>query len=85
MTIFAKGNVSPLPKLADKKDLARNKSHLRDEFLLPNVLWYNIRFNSGVIDMGDKGSKDKGKREQQKKAQLTPKEKRQAKRDKKNK
>lgn len=33
--------------------------------------------------MGDKGSKDKGKREQQKKAQLTPKEKRKAKRDKK--
>jgi hypothetical protein len=26
--------------------------------------------------MGDKGSKDKGKRERQKKAQLTPKEKR---------
>ena len=26
--------------------------------------------------MGDKGKKDKGKREQQKKAQLTPKEKR---------
>ncbi len=26
--------------------------------------------------MGDKGSKDKGKREQQKKAQLSPKEKR---------
>ncbi len=35
--------------------------------------------------MGDKGSKDKGKREQQKKALLSPKEKRQAKRDKKNK
>ncbi len=33
--------------------------------------------------MGDKGSKDKGKREQQKKAQHTPKEKRQLKRDKK--
>ena len=35
--------------------------------------------------MGDKGSKDKGKREQQKKAQLTPKEKRKVKRDKKTK
>ena len=35
--------------------------------------------------MGDKGSKDKGKREQQKKAQLSPKEKRQLKRNKKNK
>jgi len=33
--------------------------------------------------MGDKGSKDKGKREQQKKAKLTPKEKRKAKQDKK--
>jgi len=35
--------------------------------------------------MGDKGSKDKGKREQQKKAILSLKEKRKAKRDKKNK
>jgi hypothetical protein len=35
--------------------------------------------------MGDKGSKDKGKREQQKKAQLSPKEKRKLKQDKKNK
>ena len=35
--------------------------------------------------MGDKGSKDKGKREQQKKATRTPKEKRKLKRDKKNK
>ena len=34
--------------------------------------------------MGDKGKKDKGKREQRKKAQLTPKEKRKLKRDKKN-
>ena len=42
-------------------------------------------FNHGDTDMGDKGSKDKGKREQQKKAQLSPKEKRQLKRDKKNK
>jgi hypothetical protein len=35
--------------------------------------------------MGDKGSKDKNKREHQKKAQRTPKEKRQLKREKKNK
>jgi len=35
--------------------------------------------------MADKGSKDKSKREQQKKALLTPKEKRKLKRDKKNK
>ena len=34
--------------------------------------------------MGDKGKKDKGKREQRKKAQLSPKEKRKLKRDKKN-
>jgi hypothetical protein len=34
--------------------------------------------------MGDKGSKDKGKREQQKKALLTPKEKRKLKQAKKN-
>lgn len=33
--------------------------------------------------MGDKGSKDKGKREQQKKALLTPKEKRKLKQDRK--
>jgi len=35
--------------------------------------------------MGDSGKRDKGKREQQKKAQLTPKEKRRLKREKKNK
>lgn len=33
--------------------------------------------------MGDKGSKDKGKKEQQKKARLTPKEKRKEKLNKK--
>ncbi len=33
--------------------------------------------------MGDKGSKDKGKREAQKKALMTPKEKRKLKREKK--
>lgn len=35
--------------------------------------------------MGDRGSKDKGKKEAQKKAQLTPKEKRQKRIEKKNK
>ena len=35
--------------------------------------------------MGDRGSKDKGKKEQQKKAQLSPKEKRKLRREKKNK
>jgi len=35
--------------------------------------------------MGDKGSKDKGKRELRKKSQLNPKEKRKLKREKKNK
>ena len=35
--------------------------------------------------MGDKGKRDKGKREGQKKAQLTPKEKRKLKNEKKNK
>ena len=40
--------------------------------------------NFGETDMGDRGgSKDKGKREKQKKAQLTPKEKRQLKKAKK--
>ena len=35
--------------------------------------------------MGDRGKKDKGQREVQKKSKLTPKEKRQLKRDKKHK
>ena len=35
--------------------------------------------------MGDTGKKDKGKREKQKQAKLSPKEKKQLKRDKKNK
>jgi len=39
----------------------------------------------GGTDMGDKGSKDKGKREQQKTAQHTAKEKRKMKKEKKNK
>ena len=43
-----------------------------------------IQEDKGGIDMGDKGGKkDKGKREQQKQAKLTTKEKRQAKNDKK--
>jgi hypothetical protein len=42
-------------------------------------------FRHGETDMGDKGSKDKGKREQQKKAQLSPKEKRKLKKEKKDK
>ncbi len=44
-----------------------------------------VVFNHGETDMGDKGSKDKGKREEQKKAQLSPKEKRKLKKEKKNK
>jgi hypothetical protein len=39
--------------------------------------------NRGGAAMGDTGKKDKGKREVQKKAKLTPKEKRQAKKEKK--
>ena len=38
----------------------------------------------GEIVMGDKGKKDKGKREQRKQAQLSPKEKRRLKKEKKN-
>jgi len=37
----------------------------------------------GEAVMGDKGSKDKGKREQQKTAALSPKDKRKAKKEKK--
>jgi hypothetical protein len=44
----------------------------------------NVRFNHGGTNMGDKGSKDKGKREPQKKALLSPKEKRKLKKEKKN-
>ncbi len=40
-------------------------------------------FKQGEKDMGDKGKKDKGKKEQQKNAQLSPKEKRKAKKEKK--
>ena len=45
----------------------------------------NVRFKQGETDMGDKGKKDKGKREQQKTAKLTPKGKRKLKKEKKNK
>lgn len=45
----------------------------------------HLFFNQLETEMGDKGSKDKGKREQQKKALRTPKEKRKLKQDKKNK
>ena len=40
-------------------------------------------FPGKETDMGDKGKKDKGKREQQKKAMLSPKEKRKLKKEKK--
>ena len=40
-------------------------------------------FKQGETDMGDKGKKDKGKKEQQKNAQLSPKEKRKSKKEKK--
>jgi hypothetical protein len=39
--------------------------------------------DKGGTLMGDQGTKDKGKKERQKKAKLTPKEKRQLKREKK--
>ncbi len=45
----------------------------------------SVIFRPGEADMGDKGKKDKGKREHQKKAQLDPKAKRKLKREKKNK
>jgi len=44
-----------------------------------------VIFKQGETDMGDKGKKDKGKRETQKKAQLTPKEKRKLKKENKDK
>jgi len=43
----------------------------------------SVNLKHGEITMGDKGSKDKGKREQQKKAKHTPKEKRRLKQEKK--
>ncbi len=44
---------------------------------------YRGSSNQRDVLMGDRGSKDKGKREKQKKAQHTPKEKRRIKREKK--
>jgi len=44
-----------------------------------------VIFRQGETDMGDKGKRDKGRREKQKKAQLSPKEKRRLKREKRNK
>jgi len=41
-----------------------------------------FKFKQGETDMGDKGKKDIGKREQKKKAQLNPKEKRKLKKEK---
>jgi hypothetical protein len=49
--------------------------------------WRDVRvqavFKQGAADMGDKGKKDKGKREHQKTAQRTPEEKRRLKKEKK--
>jgi len=42
-----------------------------------------VIFKQGETDMGDKGKKDKGKKEEQKKAQLSLKDKRKAKKEKK--
>ena len=44
-----------------------------------------VIFKQGETYMGDKGKKDIGRREQQKKAKLNPKEKRRLKKEKKNK
>ena len=43
-----------------------------------------VVLDQGVSDMGDKGKRDKGKREQRKTAQLSPREKRKLKKEKKN-
>jgi hypothetical protein len=69
------GEVGP-PALTPRRNLLQWTSHVGRT---------KITLHHGEADMGDKGSKDKSKREQQKKAQHTPKEKRQLKRDKKNK
>jgi hypothetical protein len=58
-------------------------SIIEEEFLLSSPVQVIVK--QGVADMGDKGSKDKGKKEQQKVAQHTAKEKRKLKREKKNK
>jgi hypothetical protein len=58
-------------------------SKIEEEFS-PNSPNY-ITIKQGGSDMGDKGSKDKGKKEHQKAAQHTAKEKRKLKREKKKK
>ncbi len=58
-------------------------STIEEEFLLSSPVQVIVK--QGGSDMGDKGSKDKGKKEQQKVAQHTAKEKRKLKREKKNK
>jgi hypothetical protein len=63
----------------DRKAHALNTSSLSDRTATATLV-----FSRGETDMGDKGSKDKNKREQQKKAQRTPKEKRRLRREKKN-
>jgi hypothetical protein len=51
-----------------------------------SVPWIRLPviLKQGESDMGDKGKRDKGRREQQKKAKVSPKDKRKAKQDKKN-
>jgi hypothetical protein len=44
-----------------------------------------VTLKQGETDMGDRGRRDKGKKEQQKKALISPKEKRKLKREKKSK
>jgi hypothetical protein len=59
--------------------LAASIAHISGQKLIRaslTVLRGTFVFNHGETGMGDMGSKDKGKREPQKKAQLTPKEKR---------
>ncbi len=47
--------------------------------------FWKCRLKQGETDMGDKVKRDKGNKEQQKKAQLSPKDKRKKKKEKKNK
>lgn len=58
-------------------------SELDEEFSL-NIP-KQVTIKQGGADMGEKGSKDKGKKEKRKEALLTPKEKRKLKREKKQK
>ena len=48
-----------------------------------SVVSLDCKHEYGGTDMGDQGKKDKGRRESQKQAKLTPKEKRKLKREKK--